>query len=357
MSDIAKSCDTCKYRYVKFYMEPCEKCDGIELDRFEGFDWDEIGENPEKLCATCWRRVTPEWVSSGFCGLCRVRNPEAIRIQYARRPLSDRERAEAAFRMVTGPAGTDHDYEGVVGVSEDEMAEVRKRIAEGIGIGTEMLMGKEFPEMEVRNTAEIREERAVDPSRPDRLESREKAETLKTVYQTAVEEIIARQVEKGRGKYGVTLEDNETLTSTQRIEHLEEELVDGLMYCEHVKTAFSGSGLTADDYQRAALRTARADELSAEELLLNGAMGLCGEAGEVVDLVKKTRFQGHALSSEKLVEELGDVAWYLAIAAHALGVPLSTVLAANVEKLMKRYPDGFDKSRSIHREADGPAVP
>ena len=171
----------------------------------------------------------------------------------------------------------------------------------------------------------------------------------KPVYQQRIEERIAAQVAKGREKYGVTLEDNVTLTEAQRIEHLEEELIDGLMYCEHLAALGRERGITADDYQRAALRTAQADRLSADELLLNGVMGLCGEAGECIDLVKKARFQGHELDREKLAEELGDVAWYLAVAAHGLGIPLSSILEGNVEKLMKRYPGGFDKARSMNR--------
>ena len=175
----------------------------------------------------------------------------------------------------------------------------------------------------------------------------------KPVYQQRIEERIAAQVAKGREKYGVTLEDNGTLTEAQRIEHLEEELIDGLMYCEHLAAVGRERGITADDYQRAALRTAQADRLSADELLLNGVMGLCGEAGECIDIVKKARFQGHELNAEKLAEELGDVAWYLAVAAHGLGIPLSSILEGNVEKLMKRYPGGFDKARSMNRGGEG----
>ena len=175
-------------------------------------------------------------------------------------------------------------------------------------------------------------------------------EPEKPRYQRQIESMIDAQVKKGRGKYGVTLEENGTLTSAQRIEHLEEELIDGLMYCEHIKALGEQNGLLADDYQRAALRTAQADVLTPDELLLNGVMGLCGEAGECIDLVKKARFQGHELEREKLMKELGDVAWYLAVASWGLGYPLSSVLTANVEKLKARYPDGFDKARSMKRE-------
>lgn len=174
----------------------------------------------------------------------------------------------------------------------------------------------------------------------------------KPVYQQRIEERIAAQVAKGRAKYGVTLEDNGTLTEAQRIEHLEEELIDGLMYCEHLAAVGRERGITADDYQRAALRTAQVTTLTDEDLLLNGVMGLCGESGECIDLVKKVRFQGHELDRDKFLLELGDVAWYLAVAAHGAGFRLSEVFEANVDKLKKRYPNGFDKARSMNRETE-----
>lgn len=108
--------------------------------------------------------------------------------------------------------------------------------------------------------------------------------------------------------------------------------------------------MTINDYQEAALRTANREKLSDKELLTNGVLGLSGESGECADLVKKHLFQGHELDAEKLANELGDVAWYLALASYAIGYSLETVLQMNVDKLRKRYPDGFSADRSIHRE-------
>lgn len=59
---------------------------------------------------------------------------------------------------------------------------------------------------------------------------------------------------------------------------------------------------------------------------------------------------GHPLNKEKIAEELGDVAWYLALGCELLGYDLETILQMNVDKLHKRYPDGFDPDRSLHRE-------
>lgn len=89
--------------------------------------------------------------------------------------------------------------------------------------------------------------------------------------------------------------------------------------------------------------------LSRKDVLINSVMGLCGESGEAIDLVKKWLAQGHPLDRERLIKELGDVAWYLAEAATALEVPLETVLQGNIDKLKARYPEGFDCERSVAR--------
>ena len=106
--------------------------------------------------------------------------------------------------------------------------------------------------------------------------------------------------------------------------------------------------MTINEYQEKALRTAGGYQ--GDSLLLNGVMGLCGESGECIDIVKKTMFQGHPLDREHLAEELGDVAWYLAVTAKGLGYDLESIMQRNVDKLMKRYPDGFETERSMHRE-------
>lgn len=107
--------------------------------------------------------------------------------------------------------------------------------------------------------------------------------------------------------------------------------------------------MTANEYQAEALRTVP-EMLTADRLLINGVMGLCGETGECADMIKKYLFQGHDLDSEHFAKELGDVAWYLAVAAYAIGYDLETVLQTNIDKLRARYPDGFDAERSRHRQ-------
>ncbi len=106
--------------------------------------------------------------------------------------------------------------------------------------------------------------------------------------------------------------------------------------------------MTANEYQRQALRTLN-PALDRRAALINGVMGLCGESGEAIDIVKKHLSQGHDLDREGLIKELGDVAWYLAETAWALDVPLEAVLQHNLDKLRARYPEGFECERSRKR--------
>lgn len=107
--------------------------------------------------------------------------------------------------------------------------------------------------------------------------------------------------------------------------------------------------VTVNEYQKLAITTLN-NELDKKQILTNAVMGLCGESGEACDIVKKHLFHGHELDREALIKELGDVAWYLAEASEALDVSLDEVFERNIEKLKKRYPEGFSSERSINRE-------
>ena len=106
--------------------------------------------------------------------------------------------------------------------------------------------------------------------------------------------------------------------------------------------------MTINEYQKLAMTTLN-PALSEKDVLINGVMGLCGESGEAIDIVKKWLAQGHELDREKLAKELGDICWYLAETATALGYDLEDIMAANIEKLKKRYPEGFSSDRSVNR--------
>lgn len=108
--------------------------------------------------------------------------------------------------------------------------------------------------------------------------------------------------------------------------------------------------MTGNEYQKEALRTASGMHYDHHCMLINGVLGLCGEAGEVADIVKKATFQGHELDARHIAEELGDCAWYLAIAAAAIGMGLDDIFEMNKTKLRERYPDGFSCEKSLHRK-------
>lgn len=106
--------------------------------------------------------------------------------------------------------------------------------------------------------------------------------------------------------------------------------------------------MTINEYQKEAMRTASGMNQEYPRIL-NGLMGLNGEAGEAIDILKKHMFHGHELDKEHLAKELGDVSWYLAVSAYALGYDLETIFQMNVDKLRARYPEGFDSEKSIKR--------
>ena len=102
-------------------------------------------------------------------------------------------------------------------------------------------------------------------------------------------------------------------------------------------------------YQQLAQRTCNITKTT-DEKIENGILGMCGEAGECADILKKHFFQGHEFDSDKMAEEIGDVLWYVSEAASGLGLTLEEIAQRNIRKLKKRYPEGFDPDRSIHRE-------
>jgi len=90
------------------------------------------------------------------------------------------------------------------------------------------------------------------------------------------------------------------------------------------------------------------------ERLLTAAVGMCAEAGEFTEVVKKIVFQGKPVNEDNLFHlkrELGDIMWYVMQACMGLGVSLDEVVEMNVEKLISRYPEGaFDVHFSENRK-------
>lgn len=107
--------------------------------------------------------------------------------------------------------------------------------------------------------------------------------------------------------------------------------------------------LSFNEYQKQTYELISED--GRKDMILNGVLGMAGESGECCDIVKKNRFQGHELNKEHLMEEIGDVLWYVAEAASGLGVSLEEVAQYNLDKLHKRFHGNhFNKEDSIHRE-------
>ncbi len=104
--------------------------------------------------------------------------------------------------------------------------------------------------------------------------------------------------------------------------------------------------MNLNEYQELSARTANRHENE----LLNYGLGLTGEAGEVADLIKKTQFHGHHIELDEIEKELGDVLWYLSQIARLAGASLENIAIKNIEKLKKRYPEGFSVEDSINRK-------
>lgn len=119
--------------------------------------------------------------------------------------------------------------------------------------------------------------------------------------------------------------------------------------------------MTGSEYQRLAMRTNDGlsdyrlrntianTEIDVAELLM-GCLGLAGESGELLDLIKKWIFHAKPLDEDHAKKELGDVLWYVAEIAYSFGWDLDEVMSMNIDKLKARYPGGFDIQLSNHRK-------
>lgn len=103
-----------------------------------------------------------------------------------------------------------------------------------------------------------------------------------------------------------------------------------------------------NEYQQLAQRTAN-QSLDHNTRLLIAALGL-GESGEVQNIIKKHIGHGHDLDKEDVCDELGDILWYVVEVASVLNMSIDDIATHNIDKLRKRYPDGFSEERSIHRD-------
>ena len=104
--------------------------------------------------------------------------------------------------------------------------------------------------------------------------------------------------------------------------------------------------MNIEQYQQECLRTANFTGAETE-IVCNMVMGVAGEAGEIVDYLKKVSFHGHHFEKDELIEEMGDLLWYVAVLTNYFNIDLEDVMKRNIIKLKERYPNGFDKQKSI----------
>lgn len=179
--------------------------------------------------------------------------------------------------------------------------------------------------------------------------------TFKDLILANIAQLIDGQNSKGMETYGRPLEECPPEDYDWNLMIIEE-LIDALQYQQKENKQLRALVLDQErvslkEYQELSKRTLPSFNGSQEQkdALTNYAMGLTGEAGEVVDLLKKVLFHGHELDKEKVIGELGDTLHYLSGLCTILNIDLEGVASYNVAKLKRRYPNGFSQAASIHR--------
>lgn len=109
--------------------------------------------------------------------------------------------------------------------------------------------------------------------------------------------------------------------------------------------------MTPAEYSALALRTAAPDEI-AYERIQHGVIGVGTEAGELLDQLKRHMFYGQPLDLTNLVEECGDVLWYLNLILTACWSSFEQAMEKNIAKLAKRYPGGYSDYHAVNRDLE-----
>lgn len=107
--------------------------------------------------------------------------------------------------------------------------------------------------------------------------------------------------------------------------------------------------MTLNEYQLLAARTINPDIAATEHLEYHALHGLVGEVGEIHSLYQKV-YQGHMFDASHLKKEIGDLMWFVAELCTSFDWDLDDVARENIDKLRKRYPEGFDAEHSLHRQ-------
>jgi len=114
--------------------------------------------------------------------------------------------------------------------------------------------------------------------------------------------------------------------------------------------------MTPNEYQTLALRTEQTPAFAHHnhELsqLLHAAIGACTEVGELQDAIKKHLMYGKTLDRVNIIEEVGDVLWYLALALTSVDATMEDAMERNIAKLRKRYADKFTEEQALVRDLE-----
>jgi NTP pyrophosphatase (non-canonical NTP hydrolase) len=137
---------------------------------------------------------------------------------------------------------------------------------------------------------------------------------------------------------------SEEIPIEQKLSKEEISTISGIVKIDDISDV-TGLAMTFDQYQELTARTVNPES----DCIECYALGLTGEAGETADEIKKVVFHGHDLDKEKVKKELGDVLWYASRLAAKIGISFNDVAESNIKKLQKRYPNGFEKNKSIER--------
>ncbi len=108
--------------------------------------------------------------------------------------------------------------------------------------------------------------------------------------------------------------------------------------------------MQSKEYMENVKRTESLNFNASNTRLLHGAIGCCTEAGELMDVMKKSLFYGREIDRWNLIEEIGDMFWYLALMCDELDYTFENVMDMNIAKLKKRYPKQFTKSDEQNRD-------
>lgn len=94
------------------------------------------------------------------------------------------------------------------------------------------------------------------------------------------------------------------------------------------------------EYQKSAMSFTQSPDKPIDEKIIQASLGICGEAGELAEKVKKCYIENkQSYTKEEWVHEMGDILWYMTLMCDAMGVDIEEVMTANIEKLTNRYKD------------------